>query len=137
MSGVRILSRTSSKTKTGQDVLSFVLFESGSDSNEFEISAPLRSAQNRRHPDVLGLLTYNATLVVFERVEFYVSLRSAQNRGLRFTSVRAEPRSTGPCAPPGRLGPSHVQCNFGRLRTSSKSPFQSVCYKSMRSFTKG
>ena len=52
---VRILSRTSSKTKTGQYVLSFVLFESGSDSNRF---GRLRSA-----------------------------------------SVRAKPRSTGPCAP--------------------------------------
>lgn len=40
-------------------------------------------------------------------------LRSGPRRtdGLRFTSVRAEPRSTGPCAPPGPRAPSHVHCN--------------------------
>ena len=70
MSGVRILSRTSSKTKTGQYVLSFVLFESGSDSKG-SVYTPFRSAQSRRPPDVLRPLSHVPKAIVEKRLPLF------------------------------------------------------------------
>ena len=96
--------------------MSFFSFEDGSSSNEFEFSASLRSAQDRRPLDVLGLLTYmKAEFSSANEFEFYVSLRSAQNRG--------PPDLVRPCRKPKVFSYYTSSIHFRLMKESSDKAY--------------
>ncbi len=75
-----LLTHVNEKGKTGFCPVFLFSFESGSDSNEFEVFAPLRSALSECPPDIQGLLTH-----VCEKSTFFL-----QNE--RFVIIYTEKR---------------------------------------------